>query len=148
MVLYDLPEIVAGAPVVLRAHGVGDRCQAVGGDMFTSVPRDGDAYLLKSVLVDHDDAKVKTILRVCRTAMKVSGRLIVIERMTEPNRREVNLVDTTMLVMTGGCKRTLAEFTERLCQVCVLGTSNRCIMGRHCQGIETSSPTRFPARIV
>jgi C-methyltransferase len=59
MVLYDLPEIVAGAPVVLRAHGVGDRCQAVGGDMFTSVPRDGDAYLLKSVLVDHDDAKVK-----------------------------------------------------------------------------------------
>lgn len=42
--------------------------------------------------------------------MEVSGRLIVIERITEPNRHEVNLVDMTMLVMTGGRERTLVEF--------------------------------------
>jgi hypothetical protein len=110
-ILYDLPEVVTGAPAVLRTHGVDDRCQAVGGDMFSSVPQGGDAYLLKSVLLDHEDAKISTILRVCRSAMGASGRLIVIERITEPNQREVNFVDMTMLVMTGGRERTLAEFT-------------------------------------
>jgi hypothetical protein len=44
--------------------------------------------------------------------------------------------------------RRIRQLPNGLCQVCVLGTSNRCIMGRHCQGIETSSLTRFPARIV
>jgi hypothetical protein len=38
-ILYDVPEIVTGAPAVLRSHGVADRCEAVGGDMFRSVPR-------------------------------------------------------------------------------------------------------------
>ena len=38
-ILYDVPEIVAGALAVLRAHGVADRCEAVGGDMLRSVPR-------------------------------------------------------------------------------------------------------------
>jgi hypothetical protein len=110
-ILYDLPEVVTGAPAVLRTHGVDERCQAVGGDMFSSVPQGGDAYLLKSVLLDHEDAKISTILRVCRSAMGVSARLIVIERITEPNQREVNFIDMTMLVMTGGRERTLAEFT-------------------------------------
>src|SRR5271169_612747 len=110
-ILYDLPEIVTGAPAVLRAHGVADRCEAVGGDMFSSVPPSGEAYVLSRVLLDHEDAKVSTILRACRSAMGASGRLIVIERITEPNRPQLMLVDITMLVMTGGRERTLAEFT-------------------------------------
>jgi hypothetical protein len=109
-ILYDLPEIVTGAPSVLRAHGVANRCEAVGGDMFNSVPQGGDAYLLKSVLLDHEDAKISTILRACRCAMGASGRLIVIERITEPNHRQDNFVDMTMLVITGGRERTLPEF--------------------------------------
>ena len=43
--------------------------------------------------------------------MGASGRLIVIERITEPNRPQLMLVDITMLVMTGGRERALAEFT-------------------------------------
>jgi hypothetical protein len=110
-ILYDVPEIVTGAPAVLRAHGVAGRCEAVGGDMFRSVPQGGDAYLLTRVLLDHADAKVSTILRACRLAMGATGRLIVIERITEPNRPQLMLVDITMLVMSGGRERTLAEFT-------------------------------------
>jgi ubiquinone/menaquinone biosynthesis C-methylase UbiE len=34
-----------------------------------------------------------------------------IERITEPNRPQLMLVDITMLVMSGGRERTLAEFT-------------------------------------
>jgi hypothetical protein len=111
-ILFDLPHVVAGAPAVLRAHGVTDRCQTVGGDMFTAVPPGGDAYVVKNVLMDEDDAEVCAILRACRACIGTSGRLIVIERLlTDPNRSEINLSDVTMLVMTGGRERTLSEFT-------------------------------------
>jgi hypothetical protein len=43
--------------------------------------------------------------------MGETGRLIVIERITEPNRPQLMLVDITMLVMTSGRERTLPEFT-------------------------------------
>ena len=78
---------------------------------FCSVPQGRDAYLLTRVLLDHADAKVSTMLRACRLAMGAKGRLIVIERITEPNRPQLMLVDITMLVMSGGRERTLAEFT-------------------------------------
>ena len=41
-----------------------------------------------------------------------------------------------------------AEHYFRLCQVYVLGTSDGCIVGRDYQGIETSSPARFPPMVV
>ena len=111
-ILFDLPHVVAGAPAVLRAHGVADRCRTVGGDMFSAVPPGGDAYVVKNVLMDGDDAEVCAILRACRSGIGTSGRLIVIERLlTDPNRSEINLSDMTMLVMTGGRERTLSEFT-------------------------------------
>jgi hypothetical protein len=111
-ILFDLPHVVAGAPAVLQAYGVADRCQTVGGDMFSAVPPGGDAYVVKNVLMDEDDAEVCAILRACRSVIGTSGRLIVIERLlTHPNRSEINLSDMTMLVMTGGRERTLSEFT-------------------------------------
>jgi hypothetical protein len=74
-----------------------------------------DAYLIKSVLLDEDDEKTRTILRVCRSAIDVSGRLIVVEPLvTPPNQPEVSLLDMTMLVMTGGRKRTLDEYSALL----------------------------------
>ena len=54
-ILFDLPSVVAGARPVLEEAGVADRCQALPGDMFTAVPEGGDAYLIKSVLMDEDD---------------------------------------------------------------------------------------------
>ena len=111
-ILFDLPHVVAGAPAVLQAHGVADRCQTVGGDMFSTVPTGGDAYVVKNVLMDEDDAEVCAILQACRSGIRTSGRLIVIERLlTDPNPNEINLSDVTMLVMTGGRERTLSELT-------------------------------------
>ena len=111
-ILYDLPHVVAGAPFVLRAHGVADRCEVIGGDMFRSVPVGGDAYLIKSVLIDEEDARACELLRRCRSVIGASGRLIAIDMLaTEPNRPDPGLLDMTMLVMTGGRKRTLTEFS-------------------------------------
>jgi hypothetical protein len=111
-ILYDLPHVVANASPVLAAHGVADRCEVVGGDMFVSVPAGGDAYLIKSVLLDDGDEKTCTVLKLCRSAMSTSGRLIVVEPLVAPpNQPEVGLLDMTMLVMTGGRKRTLKEYS-------------------------------------
>lgn len=111
-VLYDLPHVVANAPPILAAHGVADRCEVVAGDMFVSVPDGGDAYLIKSVLLDDDDEKTCTILKLCRAAITTSGRVIVVEPLTARDRPETSLLDVTMLVMTGGRIRTLEEYTE------------------------------------
>jgi len=43
-VLYDLPNVVAGAEA-LRAPDVAERCEVVAGNFFESVPADGDAYI-------------------------------------------------------------------------------------------------------
>jgi hypothetical protein len=110
-ILFDQPHVVAGSEAVLQSHGVADRCQAIGGDMFGAVPCGGDAYVVKNVLMDEADDEVRTILRACRSAMNQSGRLIVIERLlSDPNQGQLNLTDMTMLVMTGGRERTEAEF--------------------------------------
>ena len=48
---------------MLRAAGVDDRCEVVGGSFFETVPEGGDAYLLKAILHDWDDAASIAILR-------------------------------------------------------------------------------------
>ena len=48
---------------MLRAAGVADRCEVVGGSFFEAVPGGGDAYLLKAILHDWDDAASIAILR-------------------------------------------------------------------------------------
>ena len=51
-------------------------------------------------------------LRSCRSVMKPTARVIVIEHLlTPPNQPEVNYyLDLTMMVMTGGRERTQKEF--------------------------------------
>jgi hypothetical protein len=112
-VLFDLPHVVAGAAPVLQESGVADRCEVVGGDMFVALPPDGDAYLFKSVLMDEEDEKVCSLLRSCRSTLMRDGEIIVVERlMGESNQRNLNLTDMTMLVMTGGRERTVAEYAH------------------------------------
>jgi len=116
-ILYDLPHVIANAPPVLAAHGVADRCGVIGGDMFASVPAGGNIYIIKNVLLDEDDKKASTVLKLCRSAIDLSGRLIVVEPLVAPpNQPEVSLLDMTMLVMTGGRKRTAEEYSALLAE--------------------------------
>lgn len=112
-VLFDLSHVVAKAEEVLRAAGVADRCKIVGGDVFKAVPDGADAYLIKSVLMDEADDQAIVILRACRSAMKPSGKVVVIEHLlTPPNEPEIAFSDITMMIMTGGRERTREEFSE------------------------------------
>ena len=111
-VLFDQPEVVAGAAPLLRAAGVADRCAVVGGSFFEAVPDGGDVYLLSRVIHDWDDAQATTILRACRRAMGPAARLLLVERVLAPgNTPDPNrFSDLNMLVMLGGQERTAAEF--------------------------------------
>jgi hypothetical protein len=73
-VLYDLPQVVDGAPELLRKYGTADRVRVVAGSFFDSVPKGGDVYLLKSVIHDWPDEKALTILRNVRAALSPARR--------------------------------------------------------------------------
>jgi hypothetical protein len=110
-VLFDLPEVVAGAPAVLA--DAGDRAQIVGGSFFEKVPAGLDRYVLLSVLHDWNDDRAAEILRVCRAAVPASGRLLVVEQRVEPERTPLfeRHSDVLMLVLSGsGRERTDAQF--------------------------------------
>ena len=111
-VLFDQPHVVTRAGEVLRAAGVGDRCEVVGGSFFEVVPGGGDAYLLKAILHDWDDAASTAILEACRRAMRTEAKLLVLERVIAPPNEspDAKFGDLNMLVSPGGQERTGDEF--------------------------------------
>ncbi|MDT7602574.1 MAG: hypothetical protein QOF61_571 [Acidobacteriota bacterium] len=115
-VLFDAPQVVAGARERLEAAGVAERCEIVGGDFFESVPAGADAYTLKWILHDWDDEQSVRILKNVRRAITDGGRLLIIEAVI-PKGNEPHFgkfIDLNMLVMTGGRERTEDEFRALL----------------------------------
>jgi hypothetical protein len=115
-VVFDQPHVVAGAPDVLRDFGVDDRSRIEGGSFFDSIPPDGDAYVLKSVIHDWDDLEAGRILAVCRRCMPAVAVLILVERvLAAPNQGlDDKLSDLNMLVNPGGMERSAEEFEALL----------------------------------
>jgi len=116
-VLFDLlPHVIKRAGQRIEKEGLSGRCQIVAGDFFAAVPRGGDAYLLKWIIHDWDDARSVALLRNIRRAMAEDGRLLLVEavipRDNSPSFHK--FMDLTMLVMTGGRERTEAEYRALL----------------------------------
>jgi hypothetical protein len=113
--LFDLPQVVAGARDVMTHAGVADRCDIVGGDFFQAVPTGADGYLLKSVIHDWNDEQSIEILRTCRSAMGDGAKLLLVERIIRPGNTPdaAKFIDLLMLVMNGGRERVYGDF-ERL----------------------------------
>lgn len=120
-VLFDQPQVVAGAPPLLEKNGVADRCEVVAGDLFTDELPRGDAYVMKSILHDWPDEQAVAIARNCRQAMKPGATLVILERVLPqpPYSEEATPVffsDLNMLVNPGGQERTGAEYEALLAQ--------------------------------
>ncbi|GAC1523746.1 MAG: methyltransferase [Chloroflexota bacterium] len=115
-VLFDLPHVVKGAPAVLDAAGVADRCRLVAGDMFDGVPTTGDAYILKSIVHDWSDERAVAILGACRACMPPHARLLLAERVIPPGNtpHPGKFMDLHMLAVVEGRERTAAEFRALL----------------------------------
>jgi precorrin-6B methylase 2 len=119
-IVFDRPEVVAGAETYLASCGIADRIDTRAGDFLENVPPGADAYIMKHIIHDWDDARSTRILSHCRNALKAGGRpgkvLIVDQVVTDrPEGIFSKLADLEMLVMTpGGRERTDAEFAELL----------------------------------
>lgn len=111
-VLYDLPHVTEGAKASFADQGLSERVEVRSGNFLESVPRGGDAYLMKLILHDWDDEGCLRVLRHCHDAMGPRGRLLVIEGVVPPAGEPAfyKLLDLEMLTMLGGRERTAAEF--------------------------------------
>jgi hypothetical protein len=115
-VLYDLPEVVAGATPLLQENRVAERVRLAEGSFFDGVPAGGDAYVLKHIIHDwHDDASVQ-ILRNVRSAATAGTVLLLVEAVMPEDDSEsiARLADMAMLVIHDGRERTADEYRRLL----------------------------------
>ena len=115
-VLCDAPGVVESSQPFLQARGVFDRVTLSPGNFFVEIPTGADAYIMKTVLHDWDDARCGEILRVVRRAMKPGARLLLAELLIERNQVSVGVLSDVqmMTVCDEGRERSLAEFHHLL----------------------------------
>lgn len=114
-VLFDAPSVIEGAKRNLPS-AIQERCELVGGDFFKSITEGGDAYILKWIIHDWNDEQSVAILKNCHRAMTPSGKLLLVEAVIPQGDEPAfsKFIDLNMLVMTGGCERTEAEYKNLL----------------------------------
>lgn len=115
-IVFDAPHVTARAMPCIASAGLSERCKAVAGSFFESVPA-ADSYILKSVIHDWDDARAIAVLGKCAASMRAGkGRVILLEMVVRPgNDPDLSKwVDLEMLMMAGGRERTEAEFAALL----------------------------------
>ena len=95
---------------------VATRCEYVAGDMFTEVPS-ADAYLLKHILHDWNDADCVRILSNIHKAAAPNARIFVAEYVVlgPDTPHFAKLFDIHMMCATGGQERTEEEYAS-LCE--------------------------------
>ena len=115
-VVFDAPQVAAGAGGAIRAAGLADRCRAEGGDFFAAVPPGGDLYVLKHIIHDWNDAKAAAILKAVRAAVPPAGRLLLVELVVPPGfaPHPAHVLDLEMMVLCDGKERTEAEYRDLL----------------------------------
>ena len=99
----------------IHAEGLSDRCEVESLDVFESVPRDGDVYVLAHVLHGLDDDRAGRLLANCRRAMADGARVLVVERLLPESAhdhvdaQDAFIHDAVAFAIYGGHGRTEAE---------------------------------------
>jgi O-methyltransferase len=95
--------------------GLQQRCQYMAGDMFEAVPK-ADAYSLKMILHDWNDAECIKILSNMRKAASAAAQVFVVEHVVpEPNVPHFSkLFDIHMMCWGTGQERTEAQYISLL----------------------------------
>jgi len=115
-VLFDLPQVLEGAPQMLDSYGVAERVELVSGDFTAEIPVKADIYMLKHIIHDWYDDTNQKILKNIRASMPADGKVLIIETIVpagnEPHFSKI--IDLEMLMAPGGIERTPAEFEKLL----------------------------------
>ena len=112
-VLTDVGHVIDGAKPRIAGAGLADRCQAVPCDFFAAVPEGGDAYIMKHIIHDWDDARATTILKNIAKAMGAKrGKVILLESVIAAGAAPDlgKFIDIEMLAWPGGKERSADEF--------------------------------------
>jgi hypothetical protein len=115
-VLFDEPAVIERARAALAGSDLRDRIDFAAGSFFDAVPP-GDAFILKFILHDWDDARAVRILERCRAAGAPGATVVVIEALVPPGNgaHPGKLADLEMLLTTrGGHERTETDFATLL----------------------------------
>jgi hypothetical protein len=115
-ILFDLPDVIASARARIEAVGLSARVELVGGSFFDPVIPAAEAYLLKHILHDWDDAPSTTILQQIHRSAPADARLFLVEWVMPDNGQpsRVPFMDMNMLVLMNGRERTAREFETLL----------------------------------
>ncbi len=112
--LFDQENVVEAANQALKDFA--GRLQVQAGSFFESIPAGGDVYTMSQILHDWDDEHCLKLLANTRAAMGLNKRLLVIERLLDPEAGQTNpmiyLADINMMVNLHGRERSLSEFTQ------------------------------------
>ncbi|SRR6266496_2218374 len=112
--VYELGSAIARRDLLWASKmNLGDRCTYVGGDMFREVPT-ADAYLLKHILHDWNDAECIQILSNMRSAASPEARVFVAEFVVPGPETPhfAKLFDIHMMCATTGAERTEDEYAK------------------------------------
>jgi len=110
--LFDQPSVIQQAKTDRLLDHLGSRCDMASGDFLESVPAGADAYIMKHIIHDWDDARAAKILQNCRRVMKAGGKILVVDRVIGPPNAPdpKKFFDVAMMLMPGGRERTESEW--------------------------------------
>jgi hypothetical protein len=114
---FDHSSRLEKATTAVKNKLISNRCDLIGGDFLVSVPAGGDAYIVKNLLHDYDDAKVGKILDNLHQAINKNGKLLVAEMIVPPGNEAslAKILDVEALLMTpGAIERTAEEYSQLL----------------------------------
>ena len=112
--LFDLPQVLEGAPRILREQGVDARARLEGGSFFEKIPVEADVFFLKHIIHDWSDEESVRILSNVRAQMRQTSRVVLIESAITPPGvpHFAKILDLEMLVNTTGHERTIQQYSE------------------------------------
>jgi demethylspheroidene O-methyltransferase len=120
LMLFDLPAVTARAERAFAEAGLSARAKTFGGAFPDDpLPSGADLVSLVRVVHDHDDGKVRALLRAAHAALPPGGTLLIAEPMAGTPGAEA-MADAYfgfyLLAMGTGRCRTAAELTQLLAE--------------------------------
>ncbi len=116
---FDQPSRIESAKTTIEKSNLGDRAQIMVGDFWESVPQSGDAYIVKNLIHDYDDAQAGKILRNIHQAISDNGKVLAVEMIVPPGNEPslAKILDVEAMIMTpGAIERTESEYRQLFAQ--------------------------------
>lgn len=106
------------ARAAVAERNLGDRIDIVDGSFFEPLPTDGDVYVLAQILHDWPDDDATRIVARCSEALSDDGRLLILERLPDPDdpasASDHAAMSVLMLALFGARERSLADYDALL----------------------------------